>query len=185
MTETDRPTFPSFSLSTNAGTGQGAPAFLPSGELVVPITYGQQTVAALLVEDARQTKKRRKEQRQRREQQSAAGDMVSMVPMEGGGDIFSEARVGRIQEVADRVLGSALQDTLVGDRAVRGCGWVSLCARLGKKEEGYMHSHVRAYNVRPSSPHSCPRPMLPPPCPFDKRWWPSTGAPPALCPSPC
>lgn len=95
---------------------------LSVGELVVPVRYRDRTVAALLVEDARRGRRKRRPK--------AAGgraaldaDVPSLPPALqaepeelGAWGAFSEARVSRIQEVANRVLGTALKDTLISDK---------------------------------------------------------------------
>ena len=112
----------------------------------MPIRYGPQTVAALLLEDARQSRRQRRQEKQQQPQQpqqqqqqpqqqqqqqqqpqpqpqqqqadakeagSGVGPAIALKVERWGA--FSGGRVGRVQEVADRVLGTALKDTLISD----------------------------------------------------------------------
>lgn len=113
-------------------TGEGGPRLLSVGELVVPVRYRDGTVAALLVEDARRGRRKRRPKAAGARAAAEAANVSSSPPPPssqsepeelGAWGAFSEARVSRIQEVANRVLGAALKDTLISDEVG---GWVGL-----------------------------------------------------------
>lgn len=88
---------------SRSGNGSIPPTFfLPNGELAVRISYGSSLVAVLVVDDEKRRTTRR------RQQDSASSGEAELK--------LSAARMGRIEEVAARVFGTALKDTLVSDQ---------------------------------------------------------------------
>ena len=119
-------------------TGEGGPMLLSVRELVVPVRYRDGTVAALLVEDARRGRRKRRPKAAGARAAAEAANVSSPPPPSsqaepeelGAWGAFSEARVSRIQEVANRVLGAALKDTLISDEVGGWVDWISGCMLL-------------------------------------------------------